>query len=164
MVGNPERPAAAHAMRSYEIAARWIVRKLGHVGLQALTPLQVEGFYADLARPDNAGRALAPKSIRNIHIVLRKALADAERLGQVSRNAAAIAKAPALRRHEYSTWSSEDVQDFFSPASDHRLLAAFVLLATTGMRSSACDGRTSIWTAASWRWSRRLPPSATTSL
>jgi len=151
-------------MRSYEIAARRIVRKLGHVGLQALTPLQVEGFYADLARPNNAGRALAPKSIRNIHIVLRKALADAERLGQVSRNAAAIAKAPALRRHEYSTWSSEDVQDFFSPASDHRLLAAFVLLATTGMRSSACDGRTSIWTAASWRWSRRLPPSATTSL
>jgi integrase len=121
-------------MRSYEIAVRRIVRHIGHVGLQALTPLQIEGFYADLARPDEPERALAPKSIRNIHIVLRKALADAERLGQVTRNAAAAAKAPAPRRHEYSTWSSEDVRAFLAAASDHRLLAAFVLLATTGMR------------------------------
>jgi hypothetical protein len=89
-------------MRSYEIAARWIVRHLAHVDLQALTPLQIESFYGELAPPDDAERALAPKSIRNIHIVLRKALADAERLGQVSRNAAATAKAPAQRRHEFA--------------------------------------------------------------
>ena len=108
-------------MRSYEIAARRIVRHIGHVSLQALTPLQIESFYTELARSDKAERALAPKSIRNIHIVLRKALADAERLGQVARNSAAAAKAPTPRRHEYATWTSEDVRDFFAATSDHRL-------------------------------------------
>jgi hypothetical protein len=83
--------------RSYEVAAHRICARLGHVGLLALTPLQVERFYADLAQPRAGGKkGLTAKSIRNTHIVLRKALADAERLGQVPRNAAAAAKPPLL--------------------------------------------------------------------
>jgi integrase len=114
---------------------RRICSHLGQVSLQALTPLQIERFYADLARPPRSGtRSLAPKSIRNTHVVLRKALADAERLGQVARNAAAAAKAPTVRRPEHRTWSSDDLREFLAATSDDRLAAAFVLLATTGMR------------------------------
>jgi integrase len=127
--------------RSYEVAVRRICSHLGHVSLQALTPLQIERFYADLARPPRSGtRSLAPKSIRNTHVVLRKALADAERLGQIARNAAAAAKAPTVRRPEHRTWSSDDLRDFLRAASDHRLFAAFVLFATTGMRRGEVVG------------------------
>ncbi len=77
---------------------------------------------------------MAAKTVRNTHVVLRKALADAERLDVVGRNAAAGAKAPTPSRPTYTTWSSEDIKDFFSAAKENRLFAAFVLLATTGMR------------------------------
>jgi integrase len=90
---------------------------------------------ADLARPPaRCARRLAPKSIRNTHVVLRKALGDAERLGQMSRNSATAAKAPTVHRPEHRTWSSDDLRELLSACSDHRLSAAFVLLATTGMR------------------------------
>ncbi len=55
--------------------------------LQSLTPLQVERFYADLLAEGGRLAGLSPKTVRNTHTVLAKALADAERLGLVIRNA-----------------------------------------------------------------------------
>jgi Zn-dependent protease with chaperone function len=47
-------------------------------------------FYADkLAAAVTGGRLLAPETVRKAHVVLRAALADAERLGLVYRSAAA---------------------------------------------------------------------------
>ena len=81
-------------LRSYEIAVQRIVRRLGPVLLQALTPLQIERFYAELLADGVVGEVgWQPKTVRNTHVVLRKALADAERLGLVARNAAAAAHA-----------------------------------------------------------------------
>lgn len=120
---------------SYEMAANRISRQIGAVPLQALTPLQVESLYATLLASGGAGgRPLAPKTVRNCHIVLRRALADAERLGLVSRNPAAAARAVAAPRAEQRTWSSEEIQRFFEALAGERLSMAFVLLATTGMR------------------------------
>ncbi len=122
-------------LRSYEIAIRRIAKRIGRVKLQALTPLQIEKFYADaLAEGGKGGDRLAPKTVRNTHVVLRKALADAERLGLVPRNAAAAARAPTARRPEFETWSSDELKEFFASIRDDRLSGAFVLLATTGMR------------------------------
>jgi integrase len=120
---------------SYEMAVNRITRQIGAVPLQALTPLQVESLYATLLASGGAGgRPLAPKTVRNCHIVLRRALADAERLGLVSRNPAAAARAVAAPRAEQRTWSSEEIQRFFEALAGERLSMAFVLLATTGMR------------------------------
>jgi integrase len=111
-----------------------IKRGIGRSKLQALTPLDVETFYARLAEAGIKGKPLSPKSIRNTHVVLRKALADAERLGLVPRNAAAVAKPPVARRQPRRTWSSEEVKEFFAAVAGERMFAAYVLLATTGMR------------------------------
>jgi integrase len=121
--------------RNYQVAVRRICSQLGAIGLQALTPLQIEKFYADLAAPrGSAHKRLSTKTIGNTHVVLRKALADAERLGQIPGNPAAVAKAPIARRPEHVIWSADDVQHFLAAATDHRLFAAFALSATTGMR------------------------------
>ena len=125
----------ATTLHSYEVAVQRIARRIGRVQLQALTPLQIESFYAELL--DGGGRngqRLAPKTVRNTHVVLRKALADAERLGIVPRNAASAARAPTVTRPEFTTWSSDDVKAFLGSVRDDRLYAAFVVLATTGMR------------------------------
>ncbi len=120
---------------SYRMVVERITRQIGAVQLQSLTPLQVEGLYATLLEQGGAGgRALAPKTVRNCHIVLRRALADAEHLGLVTRNPAAAAKAVSAPRAEQKTWSSEEIQRFFDAVAGERLSMAFVLLATTGMR------------------------------
>ena len=103
--------------------------KLGQVRVQDLTPLQIEQVYVGLVKD-----GLAPKTVRNLHSVLRRALADAERLGLVIRNAAAAARPPSVPHHEQRTWSATELNTFLATVSDHRLLASFVVFATTGMR------------------------------
>jgi integrase len=120
---------------SYEMVVARINAHLGRYTLQSLTPLQIEKFYADLlATGSHKGEELAPKTVRNTHVVLRKALSDAERLGLVIRNAASSAHPPVAVRSDQSTWSSDDLVAFFDAVQNDRLYAAYALLATTGMR------------------------------
>ena len=81
------------------------------VGYDAATgkrpTLQIETCYARLmASGGQRGRQLAAKTMRNVHIVLHRALSDAERLGLVTRNAAHAAKAPIAQRADMVTWTS----------------------------------------------------------
>ena len=126
------RPTTVH---SYEMAVTRINRQLGPYAVQSLTPIQIEKFYSGLlATGSSEGKPLAAKTVRNTHVVLRKALADAERLGVVVRNAAASAKPPTATRPDMKTWSSDDLAEFFNSVRHDRLYPAYALLATTGMR------------------------------
>ena len=111
---------------------RHVLPALGHVRLQQLSADQLDRFYSDLLV---AG--LSPKTVRNIHTTLRKALQDALRKNIVVRNVADAADAPKLPRpgeREMSTWAPEHLRTFFKGIAHHRLSAAYVLAATTGMR------------------------------
>ncbi len=126
---------------SYVVAAKRLKKHLGRYKLQALTPLQIEKFYAALL--DHGGRngeGLAPKTVKNTHVVLRKALADAERLGLVARNAAAAARTPTATRPEMTTWTSDQLKAFSAAAEGSRMRHAFTLLALTGMRRGEALG------------------------
>ena len=131
----------ASTHHSYVIAAARLKRHLGAYKVQALTPLQIEAFYAELLDHGHRnGDGLSAKSVKNTHVVLRKALADAERLGLVPRNAAAAARGPTVRRPELSTWSSDQLKSFSKVAQDSRLRNVFTILATTGMRRGEALG------------------------
>ncbi len=98
-------------------------------------PLHIEELYANLLQEGRRyGGALAPKTVRNIHIALRRSLADAHRFGLVPRNVAALVKPPAPVRAELSTWTAEEMRQFLAAVADDRLMPAFRLLASTGMR------------------------------
>jgi integrase len=126
------RPTTVHG---YKLAIARIRTWLGQVPVQALTPLQIERFYADLLREGgHSGQPLSAKTVRNSHVVLRKALADAERLGLVQRNAAAAARPPSSSRRELATCSSEDLREFFTAIRGEWIYPALVVVATTGMR------------------------------
>jgi integrase len=128
-------------MHSYKLAVARIRSRLGRVPVQAHTPLQLERFYADLMREGGSrGQPLSSKTVRNSHVVLRKALADAERLGLVSRNPAASARPPSSSRRELATWSSEDLRELFTAIRGERIYPALVVVATTGMRRSEVLG------------------------
>ena len=110
------------------MAVQRIARQIGAVPLQALTPVQVESMYAALLAGGGAGgRPLAPKTVRNCHVVLRRALADAERLRLVSRSPAAAARAVTAPRTERRTWTAEEIQRFFGAIAEERISMVFVV-------------------------------------
>jgi integrase len=116
-------------------AIRRLNQHLGAIRLQALTPMQVQRCYTDLLTSGGrTGGPLAPKTVRHAHVVLRKALKDAEVMGLVSRNVAASVKPPAGGGREMNTWSSEELRDFLAAIEGHPLEMGFRLLAATGLR------------------------------
>jgi integrase len=126
---------------SYRIAVERMRPHVGRTKLQALTPAMVQLLYRTLLESGgDGGKALAPKTVRNTHVVLRKALADAVKLEYVHRNVAASVSPPSGARPVMQTWSSENMRDFLEVAEGDRLYALFVLLATTGMRRGEVVG------------------------
>lgn len=121
---------------------RHVIPALGAVALDKLTVEDLDLFYAQLlttGRRNGAGeaRGLSPKTVRNIHLMLNKALADAHRKGTIVRNVAALADAPSLkarRRPEIKAWDADQLAVFLDGIAAHRLYAAFHLSAHTGMR------------------------------
>lgn len=89
-----------------------LIPALGKVRLAALTPQQVQKLLADKL---NAGSA--PRSVRNIRAVLRRALNEALALGLVTRNAAALVRAPKPHAGRYtSTTPSRSASSATPPA------------------------------------------------
>jgi integrase len=126
--------------------AAYVLPVLGQVKLQALTPVQLNGFYALLLergrrRATSDGRAgLAPKTVRNVHVMLHRALRDAMRWGYLPRNVAEAADPPAARSPEQRVWSPAQLGAFLARVRGDRLYALWLLVATTGMRRGELAG------------------------
>ncbi len=118
-----------------------LTKQLGAVKLQALLPLQVESCYARIQKEGGKrGGPLSPKPVKHAQVVLHRALSDAERLGLIPRNVAHVARSPAVDCKEAATWSAEELSAFLTSVEDDRLYAAYVVLATTGMRRGELFG------------------------
>ncbi|GMU79339.1 MAG: hypothetical protein AMXMBFR46_21310 [Acidimicrobiia bacterium] len=131
----------ASTLRDYRNGLQRVSDRLGSVQLQALRPLDLEELYADLLREGKRyGGGLAPKTVRNVHIAVRRSLADAQRFGLVSRNVATLVKPPVPQRAELTTWTADDVRTFLDAVADDRLMPAYRLLAATGMRRGEALG------------------------
>jgi integrase len=119
---------------------RHVLPSLGARPLQRLVPEDLDSMYASLlanGRLNGAGGGLSPKTVRYIHGILRKALADAQRKGTVARNVAELADPPKLsarRKRQMQVWTPDELRRFLEIVSDHPLFVAFFLAANTGMR------------------------------
>ncbi|HZD00905.1 MAG TPA: site-specific integrase [Actinomycetes bacterium] len=118
-----------------------VVPLIGDVRLQALSPFQLNAFYAKLqADHRRDGQPLAPKRVRNIHAMLHKALRDALRWGLVTRNVADAVDAPNGLSPEMQAWTAAQLRAFLAHARHDRLFAAWMLFATTGMHRGEVAG------------------------
>jgi integrase len=103
----------------------------------------LERLYDEKLHPQIGKRPLAPKSVLEIHLIIRGALNDAVRRGIVTRNVALVAHAPKVRsipKVEQQAWTAPELQTFLREAAGHRLFPALWLLANTGMRRSELLG------------------------
>jgi integrase len=121
---------------SYRMIVRTrIVPQIGQARLQKLSAAQIDVMYGALLK-----RGLSARSVRLTHTTLRKALKDGVRWGLLTRNptdqaeppAAKLAKADARRAR--NTWTGDQLRRFLDSTAGDRDAAAWVLLATTGMR------------------------------
>jgi integrase len=123
--------------QSYEqIVRTHLSPRIGNAALKAITPTTLNQMYADLldhGRLDDRG-GLSQKSVRNIHVVIHKALKDAVGWDLLARNPADLANPPRVSRQEARAWDSELLSRFLDYVRDHRLGPAFRLTAMTGMR------------------------------
>jgi integrase len=122
------RPTTRHG---YEAVITYHLRPtIGHVQLRELSPAYVENALAKLAP------TMSPKSLRNVHIVLRRALGQALRAGLVARNVASreYVDAPRVPVAEPRALSGEEVDRFLETCRGDRLEALFVTEMGTGLR------------------------------
>ncbi|HPG14776.1 MAG TPA: N-terminal phage integrase SAM-like domain-containing protein, partial [Microthrixaceae bacterium] len=79
------------------IVHRHVLPALGSVPMRRLRPERIEDLYESKLRPTDGSRPLAPKTVLEIHVVIRGALNDAVQRGFVNTNVALVAKAPRQR-------------------------------------------------------------------
>ena len=120
-----------------------ILPALGRVGLGRLRHHHIEALYDRLLTPTVDRPALAPKTVYEIHLVIRGALDEAVRRGLLTRNVALIARSPrlgAIQKTEAQSWTAEQLQQFLRAAAGHRLFPLLWLAAVTGMRRNEVLG------------------------
>jgi len=119
-----------------------VVPVLGRCPLDKLTADDLDALYRSLLKGGRKGKGntkpgLAPKTVRNIHLMLNKALSDAHRKGLVVRNVAVLADPPSVgarRREDIKAWDAAQLRTFLASMRSHRLWPAFHLASHTGMR------------------------------
>jgi integrase len=131
------RPAT---VASYRVMIRLhVVPTLGAISLDRVGPSELNELYHRLlsfGRKDGSG-GLSPRTVRYVHTIIRRAFADAVRLGDARVNPAALADPPsarAARAPVLPVWSPDELAQFLRAAEDDRFYPAFYLAATSGMR------------------------------
>ena len=127
-----------------------VLPALGAVQLARLTPEDLDTLYARLlesGRRNTSGHGpgLSAASVRYVHRILHKALADAVRKGSLVRNPADRADPPKRTtsktpRPEMRVWNAAQLQIFLGTVEQERLGRALVLSAHTGMRRGEVMG------------------------
>jgi len=130
------------AFRYEQMIDRYVLPHIGRVPLRSLTIRHLEDLYAHLRRTGgHDSRPLAPKTVLNVHQILRTALGDAERAGLVQRNVARLMDPPCHGvAPEQRCWNEHQLRRFLDIALTHRLGPAIWLAAMTGMRRGEVIG------------------------
>jgi integrase len=122
-----------------------ILPAIGRRQLRQVTPAMLNQLYADLLSSGNrvTGEGLSAKTVRYVHTIVHKILADAVDLGVIITNMADRAKPPRPRASsptEIKAWTPDELRDFLGLVKGHRLESAWHLAALTGMRRAEILG------------------------
>lgn len=112
---------------------------LGSVKLTALSYEQVQRFLNSLAK---GAKPLSPKTIKNIHGVLHKALSQAVRLGYIKTNPSSNVMFPKCYAPELTPLTDENLLEFINAIKGHPHEDLYLVDLFTGMRRSEIIGLT----------------------
>lgn len=109
---------------------------LASTALNAVTPMQLQRFFNGIVSRHGASGSTA-NSVRS---VLSGAFKHAKRLRLVNENPVTDTVRQVVSKEEFQPYSMEEMRRFMSAAGGHEFGAAFVLMATTGIRPGECLG------------------------
>lgn len=115
------------------IIDRHLIPRFGRTPLRRLTTADIDLFYGQLRKRGGVGgKPLSPASVKRVHAVLRRALAQAVKWGHLSINPAANASPPREPRHEVTPPDPIEVARLIAAADETTPpLGCFLRLAAT---------------------------------
>jgi integrase len=115
--------------------ARYIIPSIGSIPLQKLAARHIQETYANMM-----ARGLSARTALHVHRLLRKALADAVKWGNLSRNMADATTPPKAEQKQIDMWDAETIDRFLEAADGSRFRDLYRLAVLTGMRRSELAG------------------------
>lgn len=142
-----------HTRVTYETQVRVHIKPaLGAVMLSELRPHEIQAFYNRLARGTRKassapkgrkdGQPLSPKTIKNIHGVLHRALDQAVMLGYLKQNPCLGVMLPRVERADIKPLMDDQIDAFLNAIAGSEYEAMFTVDMFTGMRQSEIMGLT----------------------
>jgi integrase len=118
---------------------------IGDLPIQEITAVDLDRLYAKLSSVGSAGGRgpLSKATVRQVHMVLGKALGDAARKGLVQRNVVRLASPPSAmsaRAPEMQVWTPEQVRAFLDFVATDSHGSMVRLAALTGLRRAELCG------------------------
>ncbi len=113
---------------------------LGAVPLTSIMPHQIQSFYNRLSLPTDEKEPTSPKTIKNIHGVLHRALQQAVLNGMISTNPCNACVLPKVTRKEIKPLDEDQIADFLRAISGHRYEELFITTIFSGMREGEVCG------------------------
>ena len=124
-------------LSTYESRVRThILPALGKTRLTTLNATQIQAFYNDLLYVHN----LQPKTIKNIHGILHKALQQALKLHYVGLNPADACILPRIEKKEIKPLTEAEISSFLGMLGNEPLKDLFTVALFTGMREGEICG------------------------
>lgn len=122
---------------NYEsVVANHLKPALGAVRLEALAPYMIQDFI------NKQAKTLSPKTVKDHHGVLHKALQQAVLNGDLRSNPAAACKLPRVERKEIHPLDDDQISAFLEAIKGHRFEDLFIVTLFTGMRKGEILGLT----------------------
>lgn len=102
----------------------------------------IQRLYNNLFEGKDDNGKLSAKTIKNIHGVLHKALAQAQRNGYIKNNPSEDCVLPTVQRQEINPLSEEEIKDFMVAIRKDRFADIYITTLFTGMRQGEVLGLT----------------------
>ena len=113
---------------------------LGSIKLEVLNTHTIQAFYNSLGKQRGEKPGLSPKTIKNIHGVLHKALQQAVAIGYIRFNPSAACTLPRIERKEIRPLEDSQITAFLAAIKGHRFETLFTVDLFTGIREGEILG------------------------
>lgn len=132
-----------YTLKSYTgIINNHIKPSIGSVKLNSLSTHTIQGFYNKSFKGTNLKQGLSPKTVKNIHGVLHKALEQASNIGYIKFNPTNSCTLPRMEKSEIKPLEYEEIVIFLKAIQGHKFEKLYIVDLFTGMRQGEILGLT----------------------
>ena len=116
---------------------------IGKYNLSQLNPMILQRFFNHLSEPDEKGKVLSPKSIKNIYIILSGILEQAVENEMISKNPCKKVKLPKVYNKQITPLTDKQVKEFLEIISTDEIYGTILrVIVFTGLRLGEAMGLT----------------------